>query len=42
MVKAMHGTHKIPFWISSNKVVLSEGLEDGSLPTAYFRYVLDY
>ena len=42
MVKAMHGAHKIPFWISSNKVVLSEGLEDGSLPASYFRYVLDY
>lgn len=42
MTKAMHGEHKIPFFISTNKVVLAEGLEDGSLPTAYFRYVLDF
>lgn len=42
ITKAMHGPHKIPFHISSNKVVLSEGLEDGSLPVEYFRFVLDF
>jgi 2'-phosphotransferase len=42
MTKAMHGPHKIPFWISANKVVLAEGLEDGSIPTDYFRYVMDF
>ena len=42
MTKAMLGPHNMSFWISSNKVVLCEGLEDGSLPTAYFRYVLDF
>ena len=42
MVKAIHGEHKLPFWISANKVILTEGLEDGSVPTAYFRYVLDF
>lgn len=42
MTRAMHGPHRIPFFISSNKVVLAEGLEDGSLPAAYFRYVLDF
>ena len=42
MTKAMHGQHKIPFHISSNKVVLTEGLEDGSLPAKYFRWVLDF
>ena len=42
MTKAMHGQHKIPFHISSNKVVLTEGLEDGSLPVEYFRWVLDF
>jgi len=42
MTKAMHGTEEIPFYISQNKVVLSEGLADGSLPAAYFRYVLDF
>ena len=42
MTKAMHGPHKMPFWISTNKVVLAEGLEDGSIPTNYFRYVMDF
>lgn len=42
MTKAMHGEHQIPFWISQNKVVLTAGLEDGSIPKAYFRYVLDF
>lgn len=42
MVKAIHGAHKIPFYISSNKVVLSEGLEDGSIPSEYFRSVIDF
>lgn len=42
MTKAMHGPHKMPFWISSNKVVLTAGLEDGSLPTTYFHSVIDW
>jgi len=42
MTKAMHGPHKIPFWLSANKVVLTAGLEDGSLPTEYFRTVIDW
>ena len=42
MTKAMHGPDKMPFWISTNKVVLAEGLEDGSIPTNYFRYVMDF
>ena len=42
MTKAMQSADRIPFWISKNKVVLSEGLEDGSVPTRYFRYVLDF
>ena len=42
MVRAMNANPAVPFWISSNKVVLSEGLEDGSIPAAYFRWVLDY
>ena len=42
MVKAQHGAHKIPFYISENKVVLSEGLEDGSIPPQYFRWVMDF
>ena len=42
MVKAMHANPPVPFWISQNKVVLSEGLADGSIPAAYFRWVLDY
>lgn len=39
MVKAMYGEHKIPFYISSNEVVLCEGLnnvegfKDGTIPT---------
>lgn len=42
MTKAMQGPDKVPFWISSNKVVLSEGIANGSIPAAYFRYVLDF
>jgi len=42
MVKAALGQHKIPFYISSNKVILSEGLEDGSIPSEYFRSVIDF
>ena len=26
MVKAMYGDHQIPFYISNNKVILTEGL----------------
>jgi hypothetical protein len=42
MVRAMHGPHKIPFFVSKNKVILAEGLADGSLPTEYFRSVFDF
>ena len=42
MMKAMLGEHKIPFYISTNKVVLCEGLENGSIPPQYFRWVLDF
>ena len=42
MTKAMHGPHKIPFWISANKVVLAEGLENGAIPAEYFRSVIDF
>lgn len=41
MPKAMYGFHKIPFFVSSNEVILSEGLKDGSIPPMYFRSVLD-
>ena len=41
MPKAMYGPHKIPFFVSSNEVILSEGLPDGSIPPQYFRSVLD-
>ena len=41
MVKAIHGPHQIPFFLSSNKVILSEGLADGSIPPEYFRSVID-
>ena len=39
MVKAIY--NKIDFYISSNKVVLSEGINGGSIPPNYFRTVLD-
>mmetsp|Transcript_12149 Transcript_12149/g.8483 ORF Transcript_12149/g.8483 Transcript_12149/m.8483 type:complete len:118 (-) Transcript_12149:640-993(-) len=43
MPKAMMSKHKLPFYVSTNKVILSEGLkEDGSLPPEYFRSVIDY
>ena len=42
MVKAAFGEHQIPFYISSNKVILSEGLKDGSIPSQYFRSVMDF
>lgn len=42
MTKAMHADPAVPFWISKNRVVLSEGLEDGGIPAAYFRWVLDF
>lgn len=42
MAKAMYGPHKIPFFISSNEVVLSPGYADtGAIPSEYFRTVLD-
>lgn len=41
MPKAIYGPHKIPFYVSSNDVILSEGLTDGSIPPEYFRSVLD-
>jgi len=39
IVKAMFHGH-IPFWVSTNKVVLSEGI-DGAIPPTYFRTVRD-
>ena len=42
MVKAMNSDPPVPFWISQNKVILSEGLADGAIPAAYFRTVMDY
>lgn len=42
MTRAMLGEHQMPFYLSSNKVVLCSGLEDGSLPAKYIRWVLDW
>ena len=42
LAKSMYGEHKIPFYISNNNVILSEGLNDGSLPPQYFRTVYDF
>ena len=42
MAKAILGEHKIPFYLSGNNVILSAGLEDGSLPTSCFRTILDF
>ena len=42
MTRAMHSNPPVPFWISQNRVILSEGLEDGSIPTQYFRTVMDW
>merc|ERR1719362_559569 len=42
MIKAMHSDPPLPFWISQNKVILSEGFEDGSIPVSNFRWVLDW
>ena len=42
MAKAIYGEHKIPFYKSGNNVILSAGLDDGSLPPQYFRTVLDF
>jgi len=41
MPKAIYGPHKIPFYISSNQVILSRGTESGMIPPEYFRSVLD-
>jgi 2'-phosphotransferase len=41
MAKAMSAKHKIPFFISSNQVILSPGTETGDIPPEYFRSVLD-
>ena len=42
MVKAMCGEDKIPFYVSKNGVIFAEGVPDGSIPTKYFRSVIDY
>ena len=42
LTKAMYGEHKLKFFESSNKVILSEGLADGSIPVQCFRSVLDF
>ena len=41
MAKAMYSQHKIPFYISTNQVILSPGTESGAIPPVYFRSVLD-
>lgn len=33
---------KVPFHISSNKVILSEGVNNGSLPAEFFRTVTKF
>jgi 2'-phosphotransferase len=40
IVKAL--MNKVPFHISSNKVILSEGVKGGSLPAEHFRSVTDF
>lgn len=40
LVKAIY--NKIPFFISTNKVILSPGILNGSLPPEFFRTVQDY
>ena len=42
MPKAMYGEHRLPFYISGNNVILSEGLADGSIPPQCFRTVYDF
>jgi len=42
MVKAIYGPHKISFFISNNKVILTEGLADGSVPPQYFIAIYDF
>ena len=43
MTKAMHNAeNRLAFFLSENKVILTEGLADGSIPAAYFRYVIDF
>ena len=42
MTKAMYGAHKIPFYVSENKVILTEGIKDGSVPPQYFRCIYDF
>jgi len=42
MAKAMFGPHKIPFYVSSNEVILSPGHGDtGAIPPEYFQTVLE-
>jgi len=41
MAKAIYGPDKIPFYVSSNEVILSEGLSNGSIAPTYFRSVID-
>ena len=40
IVKAVY--NKVPFFISTNKVILSPGLKDGSLLPNYFRTVQEF
>ena len=42
MVKAIYGEHKIPFFMSENKVILTEGLADGSIPVDCLRMVFNF
>ena len=43
IVRAMYSNPPVNFWLSQNKVVLSEGLqESGSIPPSNIRWVLDW
>lgn len=41
MAKAMNAKPQIPFYISSNQVILSPGTETGAIPPEFFRSILD-
>ena len=42
MAKAMFGPDQLPFYVSSNQVILTPGLKDsGALPVRNFRSVFD-
>jgi len=47
LVRAMYAEHRLPFYCSTNKVILCEGVKniegqkDGALPPQYFRSIVD-